>query len=76
MKATMESTTKLVIVNGMNFRVWEGTSEKGISFVALVNRLESADFATQSALITETMAKQKAPEDTTAGALARLRIKE
>jgi hypothetical protein len=74
MKATMESTTRMLIVNGMNFRVWEGVSEKGIPFVALVNRLESADPTVQTALITETMAKQKEPESTTQGALDRLGV--
>ena len=59
MKATMESTGKLVIINGMNFRVWEGVSGKGVRFVALVNRLEAVDPPQQTQFIGETMEKHK-----------------
>jgi hypothetical protein len=73
-KATMESTSKLVIVNGLNFRVWEGITEKGVAFVALVNRLESTDPQSQQLLITETSEKHKDPEGATGFALARLGV--
>jgi hypothetical protein len=75
MKATIESTTKTLVLNGLNLRVWEGVTEKGIRFVALVNRLQSADAEQERLLIGETTAKPpKEPEAATAGALERLGI--
>jgi len=75
MKATIESTTQTLVLNGLNLRVWEGTTEKGIRFVALVNRLQSAEEGQEHLLIGETSAKPpKAPEASTAGALERLGI--
>jgi hypothetical protein len=74
MKAQMESTSKTVILNGMNFRVWEGTTAKGIAFVALVNRLEAADSAVQPAFVQELMTAQKDPAPTTQAALERLGV--
>ncbi len=53
MKATIESTNKLVIVNGLQFRVWEGVSEKGTKFVALVNRIISSIPDDNKALVIE-----------------------
>lgn len=41
MKATMESTSKKLMLNGIQeYRVWEGVTEDGIPFIALVNRLQ------------------------------------
>jgi hypothetical protein len=59
MKATMQSTNKMAIINGMNFRVWEGVSDKGTPFIALVNRLAGADASTQNALVMEVMKGHK-----------------
>jgi hypothetical protein len=53
MKATMESTSKLLILNGLNFRVWEGVTENGIRFVALVNRLQAANPAEMNSFVAE-----------------------
>lgn len=39
MKATIQSTTKLVQVNGVPARVWEGVSERGIRFHAYITRV-------------------------------------
>jgi hypothetical protein len=72
MKATMQSTTKMVIVNGMNFRVWEGLTEKGVRFVALVNRLAAPSLASQSALVNESMTGHKVPDENLAPALTTL----
>jgi hypothetical protein len=72
MKATIESTSKTLIWQGLNFRVWEGVSAKGIKFVALVNRLETADADQMRLLITELAAASKDPEQSTPGALERL----
>lgn len=74
MKASMESTGKTLVINGMNFRVWEGTTEKGIPFVALVNRLESVDVAVKPAFISELMVKSREPVQTTAAVLERMGI--
>lgn len=68
MKATMESTSRMLILNGLNFRVWEGVTEKGVPFVALVNRLQSAVPAQQTAMISELL-KHKDPAATTEPAL-------
>jgi hypothetical protein len=72
MKATIESTSKTLIWQGLNFRVWEGVSAKGIKFVALVNRLETADADQMRLLIAELAGASKDPEATTPGALERL----
>ena len=39
MKITVESTTRIVNVNGMDCRVWEGVTERGISIQALIPRI-------------------------------------
>jgi hypothetical protein len=74
MKATMQSTSKTIILNGLNLRVWEGVSEKGVPFVALVNRLASSDPARQQLLVQETVAKHKDPEESTGPTLVTLGV--
>jgi len=74
MKATIESTNKLVIVNGLQFRVWEGVSEKGTKFVALMNRIISSIPDDHKALVIETMAEHRKPDPTTATALEQLGV--
>jgi hypothetical protein len=74
MKATMESTNKKVVLNGLEFRVWEGVTEKGIPFVALMNRLETVYPEMKAVFIKELTVAQKAPETNTAGALDRLGV--
>jgi hypothetical protein len=61
-------------LNGMTFRVWEGVSAKGVNFIAIVNRLESADPEVQAALIQEVITAQKEPAGTTQSALERLGV--
>jgi hypothetical protein len=39
MKATLESTSKIVQVNGVPARIWEGKTESGIPFTAFVTRV-------------------------------------
>lgn len=72
MKVTMESTDQTVIINGLQLRVWEGTTEKGTPFVALVNRLTAVNPDVQTAFVGETVATQKKPAATTPAALERL----
>lgn len=72
MKASMQSTSKTVIINGMQFRVWEGLSEKGTKFVALVNRLSGSTMVDQEAIVRELSAKHKDSDPEMAQALKAL----
>lgn len=50
MKVTLESTTKIVIVDGgIECRVWEGITEKGVRVSALIPRIavKNGDDASQ-----------------------------
>lgn len=42
MKVTLESTTKIVTVNGVQARIWEGHTESGIPVHAYVTRIAVA----------------------------------
>jgi hypothetical protein len=42
MKLTIESTNRLVTINGVPTRVWEGTSEGGVAVICLVTRIAVA----------------------------------
>ena len=39
MRITIESTTRIVKANGVDCRVWEGTTAKGIAVQALIPRV-------------------------------------
>lgn len=39
MKAQLESTSKIITVNGIEARVWEGLTENGIRFHAFIVRV-------------------------------------
>jgi hypothetical protein len=39
MKATLESTTKIVTINGVPARIWEGVTEKGVRCHAYITRI-------------------------------------
>jgi hypothetical protein len=39
MKMTIESTTRVVKVNGLEARVWQGTSERGVPVVCCITRI-------------------------------------
>lgn len=43
MKITIESTTKVVTLNGVQCRVWEGESERGIKLHAFIPRIGVKD---------------------------------
>jgi hypothetical protein len=45
MKITIESTTRVVTLNGVPARIWEGKSEAGIPVLCYVTRLQVADTA-------------------------------
>lgn len=68
----MQSTNRTVIINGISFRVWEGISEAGVKFVALVNRLAGASPEDQLKIVRELSAKHKEPDPEMAPALTTL----
>lgn len=39
MKITLESTDRVVEVNGVSARVWEGRTERGIAVTAIIPRI-------------------------------------
>lgn len=39
MKVTLESTTKIVELNGVPARIWEGTTESGVPCHAYITRI-------------------------------------
>lgn len=39
MKVQLESTTKLIMLNGIQCRVWEGATEAGIACFAFIPRI-------------------------------------
>lgn len=39
MKITIESTTKIVNANGIDCRVWEGRTERGVEITCLIPRI-------------------------------------
>lgn len=43
MRITIESTSRIVNVNGHEARVWEGTTDSGIPVVALIPRIAVRD---------------------------------
>ena len=43
MKITLENTTKIVHLNGIPARVWEGTTESGIKVHAFITRVAVAN---------------------------------
>jgi hypothetical protein len=42
-KITIESTTRTVNCDGVDCRVWEGTTERGAKVVALIPRIAALD---------------------------------
>lgn len=62
MKLTIESTTRVISVNGVQARVWEGTSEAGVPVYLAVTRVAVPESADQSQFAKELQA-HKAPSD-------------
>jgi hypothetical protein len=42
MKVTLESTSKVVELNGTPARIWEGTTERGVPVFAFITRIAPA----------------------------------
>jgi hypothetical protein len=72
MKVTMESTNKMAIINGLNFRVWQGTLPNGTRFVALIKRMAAVTVPEQTILIAETVKPHKDLDPALVPALATL----
>lgn len=61
MKAKIESTDKIVTVgSALPARIWEGTTESGILFLAFITHLEPADPAQMAKFLAE-MSDMKKP---------------
>ena len=58
MKVTLESTTKLVHVNGVECRIWEGTTEGGIQVAAFITIIGADSGADQSEFQRELQEKE------------------
>lgn len=43
MRATLESTSKVITVNGVPARIWEGTTERGARIAAFITRVTPVD---------------------------------
>jgi hypothetical protein len=58
MKVTLQSTDRIVNVNGVDGRVWEGTTDSGIEVIAVVTRIAApkhADLSQFEAELQETV---------------------
>lgn len=60
MKVTLESTSKIVQLNGVPARIWEGTTESGIPVHAFITRIAAPAAADVSEFERE-LREQKAP---------------
>ena len=71
MKITVENTTKIVTLNGVLARVWEGATESGIPVHCYVTRIAVANDQDQSAFVRE-LQETKAPSPEVEAIPARL----
>lgn len=62
MKLTIESTTRIIAVNGVPARVWEGVSEKGAPVYLAVTRVAVPENADQAEFAKE-LQEHRAPSD-------------
>lgn len=62
MKLTIESTTRVITVNGVPARVWEGKSEDGIPVYCAITRVAVPEGADQSQFQRE-LVQHKLPSD-------------
>lgn len=60
MKVNLKSTTKIVELNGVPARVWEGETESGIKVHAFITRIAIDSFETRTEEF-EAELKQQAP---------------
>lgn len=60
MKITIESTTKLVELNGIPARIWEGHTDSGIPVHCYITRI-AVDRTENTAQFEQELAEQRAP---------------
>jgi hypothetical protein len=63
----------MLILNGMNLRVWEGVTTNGVRFIALIKGLQALDPTTQMMMVQE-LAKAKDPDPNTEPALIQMGV--
>lgn len=61
MKINIESTSKIVHLNGVPARVWEGQSESGIKLHCFITRVAIDKDEPRSAEFEKELSEQKAP---------------
>lgn len=61
MKITIESTTKIVQVNGIDCRLWEGESERGVKVEALIPRIAALADGQDLSQFQAELKEQRAP---------------
>lgn len=61
MKATIESTTKCVELNGVPARIWEGETESGIKFHCYITRVAIDQDETRVEEFQRELAEQRVP---------------
>lgn len=66
MKVTIESTTKIVNANGIDCRVWEGKTERGIEITCLIPRIAVRNGQDVSQFETELQEQRPPSADTAA----------
>ena len=60
MKITLQNTTRIVSLNGVPARIWEGETAAGIKCIAFITRIAVAEGADQTQFNRE-LAEQSAP---------------
>lgn len=61
MKITLESTTKIVSLNGIPARVWEGKTASGVDVVAMITRIAVPDEGQDLSEVERELAACRAP---------------
>lgn len=56
MKITLHNTTRIVNVNGVDGRIWEGMTDSGIEVIAVITRIAAPKAADLSQFETELQA--------------------
>lgn len=63
MKATLESTDRVIEVNGVPARVWQGVTAAGVPFVALITRVAVHRDADHGEFAAELQEEHAPPEE-------------
>lgn len=61
MKASIESTTKVVELNGVPARIWEGVTQSGIKFHCYITRVAIDQDETRTAEFVAELAEHRVP---------------